>query len=423
MYRSGDLSHARAGAEPEQLHFNRTADGATGVFPFDVVMDAFTQWCSEELFTPEMICAEGIVQAYCDQLLIKLLRSPSLAEVLSEPRTARQISQTLDLEESAHISIRALLSRLATRTSLVVEQSGAEAEEFVVARALPDPCAELNELRQRMASLGPEFLCALDFLDYGADHFFEALRDDPDLLDRMLSGRDPRSFALWFGATNTDPLQDIHGRMGAKAVDVFFDGGTILEVGGGTGNGIRHVFRVLRARGTLDRIDQYIFSDISFRFVLHTRREIKKSFPYARCDWRYLDINKAFGDQKIERGSLHLVYGVNAAHVARDVVGFLRECRAALIPGGRVIFAERVRSRSGEMAPRELTLNLSRYHRTAAIRHTEYRPTHAYLAAPHWLCALERAGFAHPQVLPDSRGMAKPLPLGYAAVVMAVRPG
>jgi hypothetical protein len=39
-----------------------------------------------------------------------------------------------------------------------------------------------------------------------------------------------------------------------------------------------------------------------------------------------------------------------------------------------VAFAERMRAIPQDMAPRELTLNLSTYHRTAAIHNPAYRP-------------------------------------------------
>ena len=84
-------------------------------------------------------------------------------------------------------------------------------------------------------------------------------------------------------------------------------------------------------------------------------------------------------------------------------------------------FAERVRYNEGEMAPRELALNLSIYHRTAAIRNDDSRPVHCYLAPRHWVRALELAGFGDIQILPEPGEIVPPVEDPYAAVVTAVR--
>ena len=100
------------------------------------------------------------------------------------------------------------------------------------------------------------------------------------------------------------------------------------------------------------------------------------------------------------------------------MVAFLEPCREILRPGGRVVFAERVRVKAGGMAPRELTLNLSTYHRTAAIRNDCYRPTHAYLSPANWICALELAGFAKASIWPDLEALEEEFPEQYAAIVV-----
>ena len=83
-----------------------------------------------------------------------------------------------------------------------------------------------------------------------------------------------------------------------------------------------------------------------------------------------------------------------------------------------MLFAERVRLRPREMAPRELTLNLSVYHRTAAVR-TDYRPMHCYLAPEGWHRVFELAGFTSVSIWPDLEALAPEFPDQYAAVVIA----
>jgi SAM-dependent methyltransferase len=236
-------------------------------------------------------------------------------------------------------------------------------------------------------------------------------------MDMVLSGRDRQYMNLWHRATNLDPLQDAHGKMGARLIDEVFGQGRVLEIGGGTGNGIR-LLRRLAERDCLWRFESYVFTDISLPFILATRQETRRDYPSVKTEWRHLDINEPIGTQRVEPESFDLIYGVNAAHVARDILAFLKECHNTLREGGKVVFSERVRVKSCEMAPRELTLNLCVYHRTAAIRNPEYRPLHAYLATEHWLRPLEMAGFHRARVCPNLKALADSFPNQYAAVVV-----
>ena len=381
---------------------------------------AFTRWCDTHLYTPAIRQGTRIVERACDLHLTDLYRQLGLGALLATPRTARELANRLVFEPSSHIALEAMLQRLAERTGVVSVDAGPPAR-FHARAEPPDGAAELAALRGAMAELGPGFEVALEFLDFGRVSFVTALRDDPGMMDRVLSGADAERYELWHRATNADPMQDLHGLMGAVAVAELFSGGTVLEIGGGTGNGIRHLLEVFKTRGMLDRIEHFLFTDVSPRFILGTRRAIREAFPSVLCDWKYLDINKAFRNHGVEPESVDLVYGVNAAHVAKDIVAMLQQCHAALRPGGRVAFAERVRKRPGEMAARELTLNLSRYHRTAARRDPEHRQAHGYLTPRCWLVALQRAGFREAAILPDFAILDEVFPEHYAAVVTAVR--
>jgi SAM-dependent methyltransferase len=381
---------------------------------------AFARWCAQELYTPAIRQGTQILELACDIHLAALYRQLGFTRLLATTRTARELSDALGFEASSHIALEAMLCRLAERTGVVSVGPGLPARFQALAEP-PEGVVELAALRRAMAALGPGHTAALEFLDFGRENFVTALRDDPGMMDRVLSGADAERYQLWQRATNADPMQDLHGVMGAVAVAELFSGGSVLEIGGGTGNGIRHLLEAFQARGKLACIERFLFTDVSPRFILGTRRAIREAFPSVRCDWKYLDINKAFPDQGVEAESVDLVYGVNAAHVARDIVAMLRQCHAALKPGGRVAFAERVRKRSGEMVPRELTLNLSRYHRTAAQRDPEHRPAHGYLTARCWLVALQRAGFREAAIHPDFAVLDQVFPEHYAAVVTAVR--
>lgn len=361
--------------------------------------------------------AAQLQERACDLHLAGIYRKLGIGDLLERPRIAAQVAQELGFVESADIALEAMLWRLGKRTPFVAVETEVQPAQFRGVAAPPDPSQELTALRAELESLGDEYAASLEFLDFGATHFVEALQDDPGLFDRLLSGREPAFADVWDRATNLDPLQDVHGKMGARAVAQLFQGDIILEIGGGTGNGTRHLFRLLTDAEELDRIGRYVFTDISMPFILKTRREISAEFPLVQTEWRFLDINNSFEKQKVFPESVDLIYGVNAAHVAKDIVGFLRECYIALRSGGQVVFAERVRLDPRMMAPRELTLNLSVYHRTAALLSPEYRPTHSYLAPNNWIQALELGGFHEQEIWPNTDLLANS-PVGYAAVVI-----
>jgi SAM-dependent methyltransferase len=382
--------------------------------------DAFTEWCHDTVFTAELARAAALMERLCDLHFEDIYRRIGLGRKLDEARSAAELTESLGYVESAQVALEAMLWRLATRTDLVAVEEG-DPLRYRAAREPRETVDDLAIVRAEIESLGEAHSAGAEFLGFGAARFDEALGDDPDLLDRMLSGREPELADLWHRATNLDPLQDVHGRMGAEAVANLFAGGTVLEVGGGTGNGTLHLFEAMKSRDILDRIERYVFSDVSMRFLLETRRVVQKRFPSVPAEWQFVDINRSLLEQKIEPASIDLVYGVNAAHVAKDILGFLKGCRRVLRPGGGVLFSERVRVHPRQMAPRELTLNLSTYHRSAAERNPDYRPAHCYLTPDNWLRVLDLAGFEYRVICPDLSWLANSFPDPYAAVVVAVR--
>jgi SAM-dependent methyltransferase len=384
----------------------------------------FTAWCRDTLFTPDVREATRLVNRYCDLQLTDVYRELDLGKHLQTPKSAAQLAKELGFVDTASITLRDMLRRLGERTGIVKVEGPPDqlldGATYAHAKDPEDPQPELAKVRAAIAKLGADYTAATDFIDFGRTNFVRSLKDEPDFMDKLLSGRMSDFAELWHRATNVDPLQDLHGAMGARVIDGLLERGTILEIGGGTGNGARHLFRHLAAEGKLDKVEKFIFTDISMRFVLASKHEFTKAYPSVSWGWQFFDLNKPFGEQKVAPESVDLIYAVNAAHVAMNIVDFLKGCREALRPGGHVVFAERVRVNQYEMAPRELTLNLSVYHRSAP-EHATYRPMHCYLAPKNWHEAMRLAGFAACDVLPDLEGLAGDFPDQYAAVVVGTK--
>ncbi|MEL7023497.1 MAG: class I SAM-dependent methyltransferase [Pseudomonadota bacterium] len=385
----------------------------------DALRKEFTDWCVNSLFTPEMIRGAALLQEALDFHLLALYRSLELPKHLADAKTPAELTAALGYVDSAFITLEAMLDRLSARYDFVVRTDG-ETPTFQHTGDVASAWRDISAIEKDMAALGEEYIAPLEFLQFGADVWERALKDDPDFLDSILAGRESEHQEMWFRATNTDPLQNVHGIMGAKAIDLLLPRGRILEIGGGTGNGIRNLLKHLGAKNELDRVEHYHFTDISAKFIMGTRHEIRAEYPDVSTDWRFADLNKPLAEQKVPQGDFDLIYAVNAAHVAKDIVAFLKSCKETLKPGGRVLFAERIRLTPRDMAPRELSLNLSVYHRTAAIRNSDYRPVHCYLAPENWLRVFELAGFSHGEIWPDIDAMSEGFPDQYAAIVTAV---
>jgi SAM-dependent methyltransferase len=374
---------------------------------------------ADELFDDTFCKAVELQNLYCDLLLQRLWLELDLGRRLQRPLTAAELVDDLDFVPSADVTLDAMLRRLSRRVGIVQTVAGAPLR-YVARGTAVDPTHALAEVRESMVELGDEWPAALELMDFGADHFVFALRDDPEFMDRILSGREPEHAEMWHRATNADPLQDIHGILGGRVLaELTRPGATILEIGGGTGNGIRNYLAALDDADRVGDVGNYIFTDISNRFLLGTRKEISKRWPSVPTEWKFLDLNEPIRADKFPVGEIDLIYAVNAAHVAKDIVGFLRECKSALRAGGRVAFSERVRWIPDGMAPRELALNLSIYHRSAAEKSTA-RPLHCYLHPEGWRRVLGEAGLVDIEIVPDLDRMSTRMREPYAAVITAV---
>lgn len=381
----------------------------------------FTTWCRDELFTPDIREATRLINRYCDLQLAWMYRELGMPKLLAKPKKAVELTAPLEFVDSASVTLRDALRRIGERSGVVkVEGDDPLDSTYTHVKDPEDPTDELQKVHAQIAALGKDYTAATDFIDFGRDNFVKSLKDDPDYMDKLLSGRMKDFAELWHRATNADPLQDLHGAMGARVIEGLIDGGTILEIGGGTGNGARHLFRHLKSRGSLGKVGKYIFTDISMRFVLASKHEFEKAYPEVDWGWKFFDLNKTFEEQKFGAESVDMIYAVNAAHVAKDIVGFLKGCREALRPGGHVVFAERIRMNQHEMAPREFTLNLSVYHRSAPEK-ASYRPMQCYLHPSNWREVFKRAGFSSYDIMPDLEALEGEFPDQYASVVVGTK--
>lgn len=110
----------------------------------------------------------------------------------------------------------------------------------------------------------------------------------------------------------------------------------IVEVGAGTGGTTAKVLPVLQPYSKF--IEEYSYTDISKAFLLHAEARYAPGHPYLKG--RLLNVGEPLNGQDIEPGSYDLVIASNVLHATRDIRSTLRNVKALLKPGGKLILNE-----------------------------------------------------------------------------------
>lgn len=226
-----------------------------------------------------------------------------------------------------------------------------------------------------------------------------------------------RALELWEGyfQGGNAPIAALNA-LGAHAAERALAGRTglrALEVGGGLGSGAQALLRRLGPR-----LASYDCTELTP--VLLPRGEARARSaapPGLRMAARLLDLDQPLEPQGVAPGGLDLIWGVNTLHAARDLVASLRALRAGLAPGGALVLAECVLPAPGAALAPELVFRLSpQFHQ--ALPEPGVRERGGFLDEPGWRAALQRAGFARVELVPDlARAHAAYRPFAMAAIV------
>ena len=88
-------------------------------------------------------------------------------------------------------------------------------------------------------------------------------------------------------------------------------------------------------------------------------------------------------EQKVEEESIDIVYGVNASHVALDLLKSLRHIYSILRPGGSIIICEVARGRRVIAVYQEIIFTLLDSYNNIELN-PEYRSSFGFLTIDEW---------------------------------------
>lgn len=195
-------------------------------------------------------------------------------------------------------------------------------------------------------------------------------------------------------------------------------GARVLEIGGGTGSFATLFAKDAKERGVLDRLAEYRFTDLAPAFLRRAQRELGGRAPGLPLSFGSLDLNRPLADQGLGEARFDAIVGVNVLHVAKDLLPTLRELRAHLAPGGRLVAGECIKPDLHAPIYTEFFFQFMAGY-TQVNLDPPLRPVHGFLTGDAWEANLRAAGFRDVVHRPDTRPIQRIFPHFYVGALTA----
>ncbi len=253
------------------------------------------------------------------------------------------------------------------------------------------------ELRAAAEAATPSARPAFEVLALSAHALPAVLRGELRGEEALFS---PATVGLWFDYfSNSNPHYAPNNAVtGVAVARVARPAAAVFEFGGGSGSAALMILRALVEEGKPPA--RYLFSELQPAFLRRGARAVQAAVPAgcALATTRF-DINAGPAEQGIDLGQFDVVFGVNTAHLAHDVLRTLGHLRALLRPGGALVLGELMRPTPTAPVHLELPFTLlEAYGNVPPLEGIRSRP--GFLSPSGWTRALEAAGFNGIAVLP-----------------------
>jgi SAM-dependent methyltransferase len=350
----------------------------------------------DHIFTDQYYELCNLSKKYVLYLIIDIFKKSNIHFLIkSDFVSVEKILRDLNFIAKAKIPIFWMLSYLKELGFLEVKQAN-NVSYFKISKDFPD--INPDKVTDRMLKIDKDVLTSnllLERAAKGYPDFFQGKRTANDILftnDKM---------KLWTEYFNNNSGYVVYNSFATWGLLKWLldkENIKILEIGGGTGSASVFFLKEMYKRGLINKIEEYIFSDISPILLRIGNRAIMEELPDNQMiQLKTLDFNKSFFSQGIKPNSLDIVYGVNAIHAADDLVSSLENIYYALKPGGSIILSECVRPQKKGLLFQELIFNLLDNYRD--MRLSEFRPMPGFIDVTSWKRIFKNTKFKNIELL------------------------
>ncbi|MDP2939984.1 MAG: class I SAM-dependent methyltransferase [Candidatus Omnitrophota bacterium] len=278
-----------------------------------------------------------------------------------------------------------------------------------------------DELAKQILELDKNWYPSIELMKNIALEYEFFLKGKKNALEILFKGENANLWNEYFN--NTFSGYAVFNIFGAYGVSKWFletNGKKFLELGGGTAGATVKLFELFKEKNLMDKIEEYIFSDISPIFLRIGNKLIMEKFPdFDRVTLKKIDFNKSLCEQKNEVESIDVVYAVNALHVSQDLLFSLKEIYSILKKRGVLIISELVRPTERYALSQEFIFNLLENYYNVKLD-TYLRPSHGFLTPACWKKNFEAAGFNNIEFITNTKSNFEGFPLNATAPVFAL---
>lgn len=252
-----------------------------------------------------------------------------------------------------------------------------------------------DHIYNRILDLDAGFKPSLDLMALVSRHYGSFLKGNKKGTEILFSSEGMNLWKEYFN--NKFSGYRVFNVLGANVVSDllrFKKSIAMLELGGGTGGATEVLFDCLNGAGLLCQVKKYIFSDISPLFVrMKDKKYLVGEFRGLNYSSRRIDFDLPLTEQGIAQDSIDIVYGVNALHVAKDLVFTLGNIKQILKRDGILIISELIRD-GHKMLFQEIIFCLLGSYSDVKLN-KKFRPLPGFLSDVGWVEAFKEAGFVN----------------------------
>lgn len=348
------------------------------------------------IFNPRFYEVYDLNIQYVLALVLDILRECHVVEKLNQKGDIgiEKLIRELNFSPQAKIPLRWMLD-FASENGLLTRTGKRYASHYYF---MP---VNLNKdyIYNRILDLDANFKPSLDLMDLVSRNYGAFLKGNKKGTEILFS---PDGTSLWREYFNNKfSGYKVFNVFGASVVlqilqsrkNIF-----LLELGGGTGGAMEVLLDRLNGAGLLHEVKEYIFSDISPLFVrMKDKKYLAAEFKELNYSSRKINFDLPLTGQGIVRNSIDIVYGVNALHVAKDLVFTLKNIKQVLKKDGVLIISELIRDNNIMLFQEIIFCLLDSY--TSVKLNKRFRPLPGFLSDIGWMEAFKKAGFVNVKMI------------------------